>query len=118
MNSKNSKEEIFSSFTKNGLNKEEDESYDRNGIILLQNFPNPFRDSTTLPLILFEKQIVSVKIFNSIGHLVHSENYNELPIGLSELVWKSGNLASGLYIVYVKADRDYEIKKMIHIDNQ
>lgn len=118
LNSKNSKEEIFSSFTKNGLSKEEDESYDRNGIILLQNFPNPFRDSTTLPLILFEKQIVSVKIYNSIGQLVHSENYNELPIGLSELVWKSGSLASGLYIVYVKADRDYEIKKMIHIDNQ
>ncbi len=118
LNSKNSKDEIFSSFSKNGLNKEEEESYDRNGIILLQNFPNPFRDSTTLPVILFEKQIVSVKIYNSLGHLVHSENYNELPIGLSELVWRSGNLASGLYIVYVKADRDYEIKKMIHIDNQ
>ncbi len=118
LNSKNTKEEVFLNFSNINRAKDEDESDYRNEIILLQNFPNPFRDSTTLPLILFEKQIVSLKIYNSIGQLVHSENYNELPIGLSELIWESGNLASGLYIVYVKADKDYEIKKMIHIDNQ
>ncbi len=58
------------------------------GLQLLQNYPNPFHGTTTIPFIANKSGEVAIKILNSLGSVIHEEKvncktgYNEVDIEL------------------------------------
>lgn len=109
------------------------------GLVLEQNYPNPFREDTRIPFILgedlFEEGrpvIVTVRVYNLlrqlvaiptvIGHPTYSgqparELTFETP-GRYELYWdgrdRSGQpVSSGIYFCQITANRSREVRKMI-----
>ncbi len=96
------------------------------GFRLEQNFPNPFNPATAIRFILPMEAMVTLKIYNSIGQevavIIDDKVMNE---GMKDVVFESGNLASGVYLYRLTAtytsdlqgklsDRKYvEVKKML-----
>jgi VCBS repeat-containing protein len=72
--------------------------------IVEQNYPNPFRGQTIIPVRLPEKAVVTVQIFDVEGKLVDVLTDNRtLGIGLHRINWQANRLASGVYVYRVIA---------------
>ena len=79
---------------------------------LNQNYPNPFNPSTTITFSIPEEELVTLKIFNSLGEEV-AELMNEIKsAGNYSLLFDANTLSSGVYFYRIKAGRYVEIKKM------
>jgi hypothetical protein len=76
------------------------------------NFPNPFSQSTTIPILLPETADVEVKIYNAAGRLVETLVDRELPAGLNPISFNARNLASGVYFYQVVIEGDVRVEKM------
>jgi hypothetical protein len=76
------------------------------------NFPNPFSQSTTIPILLLETADVEVKIYNVAGRLVETLVDRELPAGLNPISFNARNLASGVYFYQVVIEGDVRVEKM------
>ncbi len=68
-----------------------------------QNYPNPFAERTTLEFALPEASDVSVRVYDTAGHLVATLVDAERPAGYHEVEWDAARLASGVYLVRVEA---------------
>ena len=84
---------------------------------LSQNYPNPFNPSTRIEFTLPEKQLVSLRIYNTLGELV-GELVNEVKEagGYSVTFDASsgvGGLPSGVYIYRLQTSSFAANKKMI-----
>lgn len=70
---------------------------------LEQNYPNPFNPSTTIRYSVPQTSIVNIKVYNLIGQEV-TELVNETKsAGKYEINFESDGLASGIYLVKMKA---------------
>jgi len=81
---------------------------------LFQNYPNPFNPSTNICFDLHASEIVTLKIYNSIGEEVETLIQGELPAGQHEIHWSANNLAGGLYLYLLSAGDFHDSKKMIY----
>ncbi len=79
---------------------------------IVQNYPNPFRQSTNIRFTLAEPSHVKLEIFDSIGRKVHTIYDQELDAGLYVETLDGTNLASGVYIYRLKTDQQVTTKKM------
>ena len=88
---------------------------------LLQNFPNPFSNSTTIPFNLPEDEVVSLTVYDLLGKrvatLVHQET---LKAGRHIAVWDGygmagKHIASGVYFVRIKAGSFTDTRKVMHV---
>ncbi len=77
------------------------------------NYPNPFRDITTIPLIIPEQMQVRVDVSNSIGARVRTLVDGPLEAGYYELEFRSRDLASGVYIYRIMTDQGVQAEKMM-----
>jgi hypothetical protein len=69
-----------------------------------QNYPNPFRGQTTIPVHLPEISTILIQIFDIEGKLIDELSNGQLyPIGIHQIIWNARNLASGVYIYRVIA---------------
>ena len=87
---------------------------------LEQNYPNPFNPSTTIRFSLPEREKVDLTIFNITGEKVKILLSDERKAGVHEVQWDARNdrgqkVASGLYILYMKAADFSSSKKMLLI---
>lgn len=87
---------------------------------LEQNYPNPFNPSTTIRFNLPEREKVDLTIFAITGEKVKTLLSDELKAGVHEVQWDARNdrghmVASGLYILYMKAADFSSSKKMLLI---
>ncbi len=73
------------------------------GSELGQNYPNPFRLSTTIPFAIGEAGPVRLKVYNLLGQEVATLIDDRLPTGNHTHVWNASNLASGTYICVLEA---------------
>ena len=80
---------------------------------LFQNYPNPFNPSTMIRFDLLSPEMVTLKIYNSIGEEIETPVQCKLPAGQYEIHWSAGHLASGLYFYSLKAGPFHESKRMI-----
>lgn len=83
------------------------------GFSLEQNYPNPFNPSTTIRFSIPETELVSLKVYNSIGEQVADLVNQELPSGNYTVNWNAANVSSGIYFYTLSGNGFKETKKMI-----
>jgi len=88
------------------------------GLIISQNAPNPFYESTSIGFKLFEAAPVQLEIFNIKGQLVYSQRLSGKERGDHQIAWdgvdNAGNkCAGGMYLYRIKSGRYSAAKKMI-----
>lgn len=84
-------------------------------LTLNQNYPNPFRQTTTIRFTLEESSHVNLDIFDSIGRRVRTLYDQELDPGLYVKTFDGSDLASGVYIYQLVTDQQTIAKKMMLI---
>lgn len=81
---------------------------------VLQNYPNPFNPSTVISFSLVKKEMVTVKIFNTLGQEVATLVNSELEAGYHNVTFNGSGLTSGIYIYSVQVgDNKYSRKMML-----
>jgi hypothetical protein len=80
---------------------------------LAQNYPNPFNPSTTITFSIPNEQLVSLKVFNSLGEEVANLVNENKPIGNYSVSFDASELPSGVYFYKISAGNFVETKKMI-----
>lgn len=82
-------------------------------IVLGQNSPNPFSDSTTISFYLPEEEEVSFEFFNSNIETVKKIEEVEYPAGKNEIVFYAEDLTPGIYFYRLKVKKFVDVKKMV-----
>lgn len=82
------------------------------------NYPNPFNPFTTIRFELPQNQLVSIKIYNTLGQIVRGLLIGELSRGTNEVLWDGKNdhgfsLPSGVYIYKIESEGKILSNKMI-----
>ena len=80
---------------------------------LEQNYPNPFNPSTTIKFSLPEASDVTLTIYNTLGQKVSELVNGKLDAGRYNYQWNASNIATGMYIYELRADKFVSVKKMI-----
>ena len=84
-------------------------------LFMTQNFPNPFRESTTIRFGLSEEADVKLQAFDIMGRKVDTLVDGHLAPGYYEHTWSAGHLPSGIYMMVLRSGKDVETFKMILI---
>ena len=83
------------------------------GYSLLQNEPNPFRESTSVKFSLPSESTVSLVIFDSSGKLARSLLDRKLKAGVFKIEFPADGLSPGIYYLHMQAGEFTETKKMV-----
>jgi hypothetical protein len=78
-----------------------------------QNYPNPFKPSTTILFTIPARSFVTLKVFDMMGRDVVTLVQGELAAGLHTRVLSSEYLSSGVYCYRMQAGAISETKKFI-----
>lgn len=79
---------------------------------LINNYPNPFTNSTTILVTLTESTDFEVKIYNALGAQIFNKKVNG-NIGENQVIFDGSALNSGIYYYSIKTDNQQVTKKMI-----
>jgi hypothetical protein len=77
-----------------------------------QNYPNPFNPATTIAFALPSDQVVTLKIYNTIGQEVATLVNEFKTAGRYSAVWDAKGLPSGVYFCRLQAGSIVDTKKM------
>lgn len=84
---------------------------------LHQNYPNPFRDQTTLRYAIPEEMEVRVEVYDLLGRRIKTLVHDRQSAGVHTLQWSgdsnNGQLASGTYLVRLQAGDQMRTMKMV-----
>jgi len=85
---------------------------------LEQNYPNPFKPTTTISFALPTASEVSLSIFNMSGQLVKQVASGKFASGRHQIVWDATDdhgqrVASGVYLYVIKAGEFIAQRKLI-----
>ncbi len=84
-------------------------------LYLLQNFPNPFYNSTVIRYNLAAGSQINLKVYDAYGNEIENIENTFKSAGTYETCWTPNGLASGLYIIRLETDRYNIIKKALYI---
>jgi len=90
-----------------------DNSNNVNNVILGQNYPNPFANSTTFPYQLKNSGNVTFRIYDILGKEVEVINEGTKTPGNYFLVVKSNRLKSGIYFLEMTANSQTSTRRMV-----
>jgi hypothetical protein len=77
-----------------------------------QNYPNPFNPATTIAFALPSDQVVTLKVYNTIGQEVATLVNEFKPAGRYSAVWDAKGIPSGVYFCRLQAGSVVDTKKM------
>jgi len=80
---------------------------------LQQNYPNPFKTTTTIKYKVKEQSFVSLRIFDIMGTEVASLVNERKPKGDYTVEWNAHGNGSGIYFCKLQNGRNNEVKKML-----
>ncbi len=80
---------------------------------LSYNYPNPFNPSTRFTYQLPKKELVTIKVFDVLGREVRTLVNEVKPAGKYKLNFNAANLASGVYLVVMKAGNFVQTRKIL-----
>ena len=76
-----------------------------------QNYPNPFNPSTTIKFSLAEASDVTLTIYNTLGQKVKELVNEKLEAGRYNYQWNASDVATGMYIYELRADKFVSVKE-------
>ena len=79
---------------------------------LSQNYPNPFNPETRIDFALPEKQLVSLRVYNTLGELVKELVSEQREAGSYSVTFDGYNIPSGVYIYRLQTSSFASNKKM------
>jgi len=80
-----------------------------------QNYPNPFNPSTIISYGLPEDAVVSLRVFDMRGGLVHELVSGYQIAGNHEVNFQASDISSGTYIYVLQAGSFREVKRMVYL---
>lgn len=80
---------------------------------LSQNYPNPFKTSTSISFIIPTKSYVSLKVYDRLGKEMATVLSEEIPAGYHTREWNAANTSGGIYFYRLQAGSHTETKKLI-----
>jgi hypothetical protein len=80
---------------------------------LSQNYPNPFNSTTNIRFTIPNSQLVSIKVYDILGNEIATLINEKLDAGRHQVSFNAGNLASGVYIYRLQADKFEDTKGFI-----
>jgi hypothetical protein len=80
---------------------------------LKQNYPNPFNPVTKISFSINQKEVTSLKAFDSMGKVVSILVNEELQAGNYSFSFSGEKLSSGIYFYQLKAGNYFDTKKMM-----
>jgi len=88
------------------------------GVMLSQNFPNPFNPITTITFTLPVESIVTLSVYDISGHLVKTPFTGKAGPGETRVIWDGTNsmgnpVASGVYIYKLTAGKKVLSRRMV-----
>ena len=84
-------------------------------ITLLQNFPNPFNNGTTIQYYLSIDSNVEVSIFNSLGSKIDILEKTKKLRGWHSFNYYPREMASGVFFLVLKTNNNSIVKKMVYL---
>ena len=87
------------------------------GLILKQNYPNPFHEKTTISYSIPDRTTISLLVFDPFGRRVRTLIDN-IPTDRGDYNFEfiAAGLSSGIYFYVIRARHFNQVKKMIFID--
>ena len=82
------------------------------GLVLAQNYPNPFKQTTEISYYLAEPGNVSLKVFNPLGQVVKTLFTGEQPAGYYSHTFNAEGLMGGVYAVQLVVEKDNNRKAL------
>jgi hypothetical protein len=83
------------------------------GFVNLNNFPNPFNETTVIELSIPQKEFVSLEVYDLNGRLIKTLLKGMVEKGTYQLNFEAGSLEGGIYFYKLKSKRFSEARKMI-----
>jgi len=76
----------------------------KNNVVLKQNYPNPFKSTTTIEFNLRKKSDVSLEIYTLQGQLIKSLNSGVQSVGKHQLTFDLNEMSNGVYLSVLLTD--------------
>jgi hypothetical protein len=73
-------------------------------LVMLQNYPNPFRGQTTFKFHLNEDALVTISIYDLAGKKVGTAIHQRKSSGDHEVIYNADHLSTGVYIANLSAN--------------
>ncbi|MCE1189004.1 MAG: endonuclease [Ignavibacteria bacterium] len=80
---------------------------------LEQNYPNPFNPSTEINYTISKAGMVTLKVFDAIGHEVAVLVNSQVGVGSHTVTFNASGLPSGVYFYQIRTDNEILTKKML-----
>ena len=78
-------------------------------------FPNPVSNSTVIHITVFERQEVSLKVFDLTGKVITTFTDHRFEPGEYTFRWDAANLLSGIYILRLQTSSVVQTRKLLVI---
>ena len=78
-----------------------------------QNYPNPFKEKTTIKYCVAYKAEINISVFNSKGHAIKNLIKKKQDAGTYEIEFNAASLPEGIYYYQLNTLDFLETKKMI-----
>jgi hypothetical protein len=85
-------------------------------LTLGNNFPNPFKSNTTIPVTVPSPMQISLTVYNALGVPVRTIINEEVSTGYYEIPFETRELASGVYFYRLMTEEELKTGKMIFIN--
>jgi len=80
--------------------------------LVLENYPNPFNPTTQIRFALPEQSQVSLVVYDMLGREVANLVNDLLPAGEQTVRFDASNLANGVYIYRLNANKQERVRMM------
>jgi hypothetical protein len=80
----------------------------------MDNYPNPFSRSTTIPFELSRPMHVKLTVLDIVGRTVAELLDGKLSSGRHQVSWHTQGVATGLYFYRLEAEREFQTGAMVH----
>lgn len=86
---------------------------DKNELVLYQNSPNPFSNSTTITYSLPAERNISITVTDVTGKIVFQSEETKETAGTHSIIFNGEKLAAGIYMAQLKAGDELKVMKMV-----
>ena len=82
---------------------------------LAQNYPNPFRERTTIVFVMPVPDEVDLRVYDVLGREVAVLARGRWPAGRHRVVWEAGALPAGVYLCRLRTDAFTATRRLVHL---